>query len=407
MSELQKVNLGTPPLGRDGDSNRTAHQRFNANVDVLKAQAALSSSAAINSPGALNVADHVGRRVNINLAVAGTVSMPKVSDLVDQDSVLFLRNLGSTAVTLAAAAGTNDWVGLSRLGPGESALLDGYGGAWNVLMRGRARTDNENVLGNLAVAKDLSVSGAASFSARPTFAGSTPYDSGNLSPVDTKSDQTVGGKKDFSQRPTFAGKAAWDTGNLANPMTLDTPQNVTGRKNYTAQVAIARPAPDGSWLNAPLVISGYPGVGSIGIGSGSSAVVLRCAATYQALEVVSYDSSVFATIAASAFNVNSDAAIKTQIQTIDCATEKIKRLRGVTYVMKADKQRLSQVGVIAQEVAEAFPEAVSETGMQIDEAGVSVDRGGRPMLSVNYSALIGPLIQAFKELEARVSTLEG
>ncbi|KWZ53283.1 hypothetical protein WK57_30310 [Burkholderia ubonensis] len=105
--------------------------------------------------------------------------------------------------------------------------------------------------------------------------------------------------------------------------------------------------------------------------------------------------------------MNSDAAIKTQIQTIDCATEKIKRLRGVTYVMKADKQRLSQVGVIAQEVAEAFPEAVSETGMQIDETGASVERGGRPMLSVNYSALIGPLIQAFKELEARVSALEG
>ncbi|KWD62367.1 hypothetical protein WL68_19395 [Burkholderia cepacia] len=87
--------------------------------------------------------------------------------------------------------------------------------------------------------------------------------------------------------------------------------------------------------------------------------------------------------------------------------EKLKRLRGVTYVMKSDETHARQLGVIAQEVAKEFPEAVTETSMQIDESGVMVTEGGRPMLAVNYSALIGPLLQAFIELEARVSALEG
>ncbi|WP_334051013.1 tail fiber domain-containing protein [Burkholderia cepacia] len=159
MGELQKANLGTPPSGAGGDDQRAANARFNANVDVLKAQTAITTAAPITSPQSLTVDKHVGRRVNINLTAPGVINMPKISDLPDQDGVILLRNLGTAAATLAPAVGTNDWIGLSRLNPGEAALMDGYGGAWNVLMRGRARGDNEAVVGNLAVGGTLSAAG--------------------------------------------------------------------------------------------------------------------------------------------------------------------------------------------------------------------------------------------------------
>ncbi|WP_175831512.1 hypothetical protein [Burkholderia cepacia] len=168
MGELQKANLGSPPAGAGGDDQRTANARFNANVDVLKAQAAITTAAPITSPQSLTVDKHVGRRVNINLAAPGVINMPKISDLPDQDGVILLRNLGTAAATLAPAVGTNDWIGLSRLNPGEAALMDGYGGAWNVLMRGRARGDNEAVVGDLAVGGKVSAVHAANLLANST-----------------------------------------------------------------------------------------------------------------------------------------------------------------------------------------------------------------------------------------------
>ncbi|WP_334053901.1 tail fiber domain-containing protein [Burkholderia cepacia] len=229
----------------------------------------------------------------------------------------------------------------------------------------------------------------------------------------------LGGAPTFSGVPYFGRFVPWHSGNLIAPMTLDGEQTVSGIKRFTAatsfsantyyakQVTINASAPDGLWSNAPLVIAGYPGVGSIGIGSNNGAINLRCSANSGTLDVVSSTSAAFAPVSASAFNVNSDVAIKAEVETIENAMEKLKRLRGVTYVMKSDETRARQLGVIAQEVAKEFPEAVTETSMQIDESGVMVTEGGRPMLAVNYSALIGPLLQAFIELEARVSALEG
>ena len=51
------------------------------------------------------------------------------------------------------------------------------------------------------------------------------------------------------------------------------------------------------------------------------------------------------------------------------------------------------VGVIAQDVEKVLPELVSERG----------DTGAK---SVNYNGLVGVLIEAVKELSARVSKLE-
>lgn len=187
MTALQKINQGTAPAGSDGDTVRSAFSKVNSNVDVLNTQAALTSSAVITAAQALTNA-YVGKRVNINLTSAGTINMPAASTCA-ADQVTLLRNIGTTVATLAIATGSGDTVSLSKLNPGETALMDTDGiHAWNVLMRGRTNSDNEsvsgslNVTGNASVGGTLGVSGASTFSMRPTFAGKTPWDSGNLNP---------------------------------------------------------------------------------------------------------------------------------------------------------------------------------------------------------------------------------
>ncbi|KAI3597718.1 hypothetical protein D8I24_6534 [Cupriavidus necator H850] len=88
----------------------------------------------------------------------------------------------------------------------------------------------------------------------------------------------------------------------------------------------------------------------------------------------------------------SDARLKDDVQTIPAAVSKVKRMRGVSYVRNdiADSPRF--VGVLAQELRAVLPEAVRE--------------GSDGMLSVDYGALGPVLIEAVKELCARVEELE-
>ncbi|WP_155632839.1 hypothetical protein [Burkholderia cepacia] len=158
MAELQKANLGVPPSGAGGDDQRAANTRFNSNVDILKTQAALASAGpSITAPRTLTVDEHVGRRVGINLANAGTVKLPSAKKCA-ADQVILLRNFGTTLVTLAVEDGSGDYIGLDRLQPFETVVMDTNGSTgWWVLYRGRASSGNESVVGNLAVGGTLSV----------------------------------------------------------------------------------------------------------------------------------------------------------------------------------------------------------------------------------------------------------
>jgi hypothetical protein len=150
MTVLQKVNLGTAPAGSDGDAVRTAFIKDNANVDVLNSQTFLTSATLITTVQALTTV-HIGKRVNINLSTAGTINLPAASTCA-VDQVTLLRNTGTTVVTLAIATGSGDNVSVSKLNPGETALMDTDGvHTWTCLMRGRTNSDNEAVNGNLTV----------------------------------------------------------------------------------------------------------------------------------------------------------------------------------------------------------------------------------------------------------------
>ena len=101
---------------------------------------------------------------------------------------------------------------------------------------------------------------------------------------------------------------------------------------------------------------------------------------------------------AATFNDNvtafSDRRLKSDIQTLENGLEKVEQLRGVTYIRNDNVDGGQQLGVIAQEVEEVFPQVVLTAD---DERGTK---------SVDYGRLTGALIEAVKELSARVKELE-
>ena len=98
---------------------------------------------------------------------------------------------------------------------------------------------------------------------------------------------------------------------------------------------------------------------------------------------------------AATFNNNvtafSDARLKDNIKTIENGLDKVEQLRGVTYT----RDEKENIGVIAQEVEKILPEIVLTAD---DEMGTK---------SVDYSRLTAVLIEAVKDLSARVKKLEG
>ena len=88
-------------------------------------------------------------------------------------------------------------------------------------------------------------------------------------------------------------------------------------------------------------------------------------------------------------NSTSDINLKKDIEVVTSATEMLNQLRGVKFTWKENDEK--SVGVIAQEVEAILPELV---------------KGEEGDKSVNYSGLVGVLIEAVKELSARVEELE-
>jgi hypothetical protein len=89
----------------------------------------------------------------------------------------------------------------------------------------------------------------------------------------------------------------------------------------------------------------------------------------------------------------SDIRVKDNVEQITGALGRVQRIRGVTYTRTdlEDTER-RYAGVIAQEIEEVLPEAIFDSG---------------ELKAVDYNATIGLLIEAIKELTARVAQLEG
>ena len=102
-----------------------------------------------------------------------------------------------------------------------------------------------------------------------------------------------------------------------------------------------------------------------------------------------------------AFGSVSDERLKENIEVIENSVEKIKELKGVTFTYKKDRKK--GTGLIAQDLQKVLPEAVYSVETIADEVkGQKSDEH----LAIHYGNTVGLLVEAIKELEARIKELE-
>lgn len=88
----------------------------------------------------------------------------------------------------------------------------------------------------------------------------------------------------------------------------------------------------------------------------------------------------------------SDARVKTNIETIENALEKVTSLRGVKYNRTDTDDKSEKIGVIAQEIQEVIPQVVNQNN--------------EGMLGVSYGNLAGVFIEAIKEQQSQIEDLK-
>jgi hypothetical protein len=99
--------------------------------------------------------------------------------------------------------------------------------------------------------------------------------------------------------------------------------------------------------------------------------------------------SIYATNDIAAF---SDESVKTDLQIIDNALDKVREINGYTYVRSDSEDNLRRAGVVAQEVQKVLPEVITK-----NQDGT---------LNVAYPNLVALLIEAIKELDKEVKELK-
>ena len=97
--------------------------------------------------------------------------------------------------------------------------------------------------------------------------------------------------------------------------------------------------------------------------------------------------------------IASDAKLKDNVKPLQGCLDKVCQMRGVSYTWneQSQKEGVEDIGVIAQEMAEIYPEVVTE---------VEGLNGRDPHLTVDYARLAAVLINAVKELRVEVEELK-
>jgi hypothetical protein len=165
--------------------------------------------------------------------------------------------------------------------------------------------------------------------------------------------------------------------------------NPTAAANQDASCAVRINSGAARYAYFSMDVAGLGGY-SMGILGSSQNLVFRASWDMSSNTLFTMDRSGNFTATASV-SANSDRRIKTDLQVIPNALEKVKKISGYTF-MRTDADLPRQAGVIAQELLEVLPEVVHKN-----------DDG---IYSVSYGNIVALLIEALKEESAKREELE-
>ena len=287
-------------------------------------------------------------------------------------------NINGTLFTGASPITTANW-GTARdisIG-GTSKSVNGSGNyTWTTTEIGITKA-NIDALGINAssLSNSFTVQGVAYNGSAPqtvTFTGSTGIDVTGTTITNTAPDQTVS----IAQGTGITVTGAYPNFTVTNSLP-DQTVTLTGAGGLTVS---------GTYPNFTLTQASAAAISVVGGGNGMS-VSSPAPNTYQPAMTGNYTGTFTASGDIVAF---SDIALKSDINPITAALEKVGQIGGYTYLKAGDDQK--RTGVLAQEIQKVLPEAV-----HTNEDGV---------LGVAYGNLTGLLIEAVKELNSKVKDLE-
>jgi hypothetical protein len=105
----------------------------------------------------------------------------------------------------------------------------------------------------------------------------------------------------------------------------------------------------------------------------------------------------------------SDRRLKTNIEKIKNAGEKLYSINGVFYIQSKEAEQFGynnyrkQVGVIAQEVEKVLPEVVKPAPFDSDENNIS--KSGNKYLTVQYEKIVPLIVETIKEQQEEIEEL--
>jgi hypothetical protein len=162
-------------------------------------------------------------------------------------------------------------------------------------------------------------------------------------------------------------------------------QTIAGVKTFTSTPVVTSGRLDISGTGPSLYLLDTDATGDWRISADAGSIYMRTSADAYATSKFWLTSAGNATFTGDV-TAFSDERLKTNIRTIDNALDKVSAMRGVYF----DKDGQSSTGVIAQEVEKVLPEVVHDGEYK----------------SVAYGNIVGVLIEAIKELQAKVDKLE-
>lgn len=168
-----------------------------------------------------------------------------------------------------------------------------------------------------------------------------------------------------------------------------------------------------SWQTVFIPISAAGTAGQLALYSNSSYLQGTSSITYigstmSVTGTLAVTGAITATGDVTAFS--SDERLKTNINTIPNALDKVKSIRGVTYnwndvaIGYGFGDTNEHAGVLAQDLQRVLPQVVRNAAFDVAEDGSS--KSGEHYLTVQYDKIIPLLIEAIKELSAEVEALK-
>lgn len=271
-------------------------------------------------------------------------------------------------------------------------------------MLSRALTTSQTVAGPLVFSQTLRVNGAVTFDSTMLVTGAS-----TLNSLTTTGSASFGATMGVTGAATFSS-----TLNVSGAATLAGNLSVAGSATFANPATVATPVSTGhattkAYVDAAdalkLDLAGGTLTGNVVISNTGPALSLTDTDGYNYLLYNNGNTCGIYRVGASAWAFNtdtsgnftsvgnitaySDARLKKDVETIAQPIEIVNRMRGVFYNRIEDDK--PGVGVIAQEMREVLPQVVHEND---------------GTLSVAYGNIVGVLIEAVKELSAKIEALE-